>query len=65
MGIFPLQKVGIFTLQLTIFLLLYPGVKNIGLNSDSIAYYLIFILEIQHGFGFYIIQRGIVKYLKR
>jgi len=47
------------------FLLLYPGAENIELNSDSIALYLLILLEIQHGFGFYIIQKGIIKYLER
>lgn len=46
------------------FLLLYPGAENIGLYSDSIVYYFIIVLEIQHGIGFYIIQRGIIKYLE-
>lgn len=44
-------------------ILMYPGPKNIGIDSDPSIYYLIFTLEIIHGLGFYLIQREIKKYL--
>lgn len=44
-------------------ILMYPGTEVLGIHSDSKLIVLIFLLEVIHGSGFYIIQRGIQKYL--
>jgi hypothetical protein len=44
-------------------ILMYPGPKALGINSDSNIYALLITLEIIHGFGFYLIQKEIIKYL--
>jgi len=46
------------------YLVLYPSLETLGLFSNKTAYYLIFILEVQHGIGFYIIEKGIMEYIK-
>ena len=44
-------------------ILMYPGPKTFGIDSDSNLWTLLITLEIIHGFGFYFIQREIKKYL--
>jgi len=48
-------------------LLVYPDKKVLGTYIDNLAnefFYLLFVLEIIHGFGFHFVQRGIQKYLR-
>jgi hypothetical protein len=44
-------------------ILMYPGTRVLGIYSDSDMDILLIALEIIHGFGFYLIQREIQKYL--
>jgi len=44
-------------------IIMYPGTKALGIDSDSDMYTLLIVLEVIHGFGFYLIQREIQKYL--
>ncbi len=46
------------------FLIVYPGLDTLGLESDKDAFKLIIALMIIHGFGNYSIQQRIKKYLK-
>jgi len=43
-------------------LLMYPSTA-LGINSDPYFYTLLIVLVVVHGLGFYLIQRGIQKYL--
>jgi len=44
-------------------ILMYPGMKELEIHSDSDFYLLLFALMIIHGIGFYFIQRQIKKCL--
>jgi uncharacterized protein YneF (UPF0154 family) len=45
-------------------ILMYPGTKTLGISSDSDMIFLLIVLEIIHGFGFFFIQREIQEYLQ-
>ncbi len=48
-----------FVLVPFVFLMVYPGAAALGRSSDPAAYYLIVLLDLIHGVGFYQIRRAI------
>ena len=44
-------------------LIMYPGMSLLGIHSDPAMFRLLFICEVIHGLGFYVIEKGIERNL--